>query len=62
MLRVNVARHGEPRLQDLLGVVQRSLQQLFEVLVLCQFLVARLPPLGYSLERKRKETALRSDW
>lgn len=50
MLRVDVARHGEARLQDLLGVVQRSLQQLLEVLVLGHFLVAGLPPLSDGLQ------------
>lgn len=53
VLRVDVARHGEARLQDLLGVIQWSLQQLFEVLILGHFLVARLSPLGYGLEIKK---------
>lgn len=47
---VNVSGHGEPRLQDLLGIIQGSLQQLFKVLILCHFLVARLSPLGDGLE------------
>lgn len=53
VLRVDVARHGEARLQDLLSVVQRSLQQLFEVFILGHFLVARFPPLSYGLEKKK---------
>lgn len=51
VLRVHVARHGEARLQDLLGVIQRSLKELLEVLVLGHFLVARLPPLSDGLQR-----------
>lgn len=58
VLGVDVARHGEARLQELLGVVQRSLQQLSEVLVLGHLLVACLTPLGYGLRSKRKETQL----
>ena len=53
VLRVDVARHGEARLQDLLGVVQGGQQQLLEVLILRHLLVACLPPLGYGLEVKR---------
>lgn len=60
MLCVDVARHGEARLQDLLGIIQWSLQQLFEVLILCHFLVACLSPLGYGLGIQRKTKELRN--
>lgn len=50
MLRVDVPRHGEACVQQLLGVVYRSLKEVFEVLVLSHVLVARLPPLSHRLQ------------
>lgn len=50
MLRVDVPRHGEARVQQLLGVIYRSLKEVFEVLVLSHVLVARLPPLSHRLQ------------
>jgi len=49
LLRVDVARHREPSVEDLLSIVHRRLQQLFEVLVLGHVLVAGRSPLGYGL-------------
>lgn len=49
MLCVYVAGHREAAVEDLLGVVHRSLQQVAEVLVLWQLLVACLTPLRDSL-------------
>ena len=46
LLRVDVARHGEPRQQHLLRVRHRGLQQLLEVGVLRLVLVAGSSPLG----------------
>lgn len=55
MLCVYVAGHREAAVEDLLGVVHRSLQQVAEVLVLWQLLVACLTPLRDSLmDRQRK--------
>lgn len=50
MFSVDVARHGEACLQDLLSVIQRSLKQLLKVLILWHFLVACLSPLSNSLK------------
>lgn len=58
VLRVDVSRHGEARVQQLLGVVHRSLKQVFEVLVLGHVLIAGLPPLSHSLTERRSETHL----
>lgn len=55
MLRVHIAWHGEARLQDLLRVVQRSLQQVLEVLILRHVLVAGLLPLSYGLHRNKPQ-------
>ena len=57
VLRVHVAGHGEARLQDLLGVVQRRLQQLLEVLVLGHLLVAGLAPLGDGLRKEKEDVS-----
>lgn len=58
VLRVDVSRHGEARVQQLLGVVHWSLKQVFEVLVLGHVLIAGLPPLSHSLTERRSETQL----
>lgn len=50
MLRVDVPRHGEACVQQLLGVVYWSLKEVFEVLVLSHVLVACLPPLSHRLQ------------
>lgn len=50
MLGVDVPRHGEAALQDLLRVVDGRAQQLREALVLRHVLVAESTPLGYCLE------------
>lgn len=51
VLCVDVPRHREPRLQDLLCIVQGRLQEVLEVFILGHVLVACLPPLGYGLTK-----------
>lgn len=60
MLGVDVSRHGEARLQDVVGVVLWSLEELLKVLVLWHFLVARLLPLCNGLRKKKKKTVSQS--
>lgn len=55
MLCVYVAGHREAAVEDLLGVVHRSLQQVAEVLVLGHLLVACLTPLRHSLMDRQRE-------
>jgi len=69
VLRIDVARHWEARLKNLLRVVHRCLQQLLEVLVLWHVLVFEGSPLGDGLavvnqnlkERVHQEDAIRLD-
>ena len=51
-LGIDVSRHRETGRQDLLCVVDRRLQQLFEVLILGQVLVTGFSPSCHSLWRK----------
>ena len=55
MLCVYVAGHRKAAVEDLLCVVHRSLQQVAEVLVLWQLLVACLTPLRHSLMDRQRE-------
>lgn len=50
LFRVDVPGHREPRLENFLSVIYRSLQQLTEVLVLGHVLVFEAAPLSYSLK------------
>lgn len=52
LFRVDVSGHGEASLQDLLSVVDRSFEELFEVGILGHLLVFGLAPLGYSLQHR----------
>lgn len=51
VLCVDVPWHREPRLQDLLCIIQGRLQEMLEVFILGHVLVACLPPLGYGLTK-----------
>ena len=51
VLRVDVWRHWEPCLQDLLWVPQGRLQEVLEVFLLGYVLVACFPPLGNRLTK-----------
>lgn len=51
VLHVNASRHLQPRLQDLLCVVQGRLQEVLKVFLLGHVLVACFPPLGYGLTK-----------
>ena len=53
VLRADVPRHGEARVQDLLSIVQGRLQKVLEVFVLWHVLVARFLPLGYGLRQNK---------
>ena len=48
---MDVPRHREPSLQDLLCIVQGRLQEVLKVFLLGHVLVACFPPLGYGLTK-----------
>lgn len=51
MLCVNVSGHRETCVQQLLSVIHRSLEQVFEVLIFGHLLVPGLPPLSHRLTK-----------
>lgn len=49
MLRVNVSGHWKPGMEDFLGIIYWSLQQVVKILIFRHILVTWFTPLGYGL-------------
>ena len=60
VLCLNISGHGEACAHEILGVVHRRLQQVFEEFILGHLLITLLPPLSHLLMQRQPRQWLMS--